>query len=183
MTNDFLNLSTLLQIKPPKRKVFVSFHHDNDQGAYNVLKHFFLDKYEVFEDHSVGRQLVDSRIMVYVDWAVRERFIKGTSVTIVLCGSETYKRKFVDWEINSTLLGKRALLGIILPSAIRNFNNQFIVPNRLADNISSGYAHYDFWANCTGSAEKLNMAIEFALLNSKNSSNMDNSFSKMQRNL
>ncbi|MFA4995713.1 MAG: TIR domain-containing protein [Patescibacteria group bacterium] len=172
-----------LPIKPPKRKVFISFHHANDQQAYNILKRLFSDKYEVFEDHSLNNQLINSQIAENIDRAIRERFIKGSSITIVLCGEETHKRKYVDWEINSTLLHEHALLGIVLPTATKNVQNQHIVPDRLAVNANSGYAHWELWDNCAGSADNINMAIEVALLNSKNKKLLDNSLPKMHRNL
>lgn len=181
--NAFQPTPRFLPLRPPKRKIFVSFHHENDQGAFNLLKHLFLDKYDVFEDHSLNRELIDSKISEYIDVAIREQFIKGTSVTIVLCGSETHGRKFVDWEINSTLLGKRALLGIILPSAVQDDLSKWVVPGRLHDNIQSGYAHYDFWENCCSSAEKLNEAIEIAIQNCKRTASLTNNRPKMQRNL
>jgi len=172
-----------LRLISPKRKVFISFHHANDQQAYNIFKRLFSDKYEVFEDHSLNNQLINSQIAEDIERGIRERFIKGSSITIVLCGSETHKRKYVDWEINSTLNYEHALLGIALPSAIRTTDNKVIVPPRLHHNVVSGYAHFEHWENCANSADSLNMAIEFALLNAKEKSALDNSHPKMHRNL
>jgi hypothetical protein len=46
---------------------------------------------------------------------IREDYIKGSSITIALCGAQTWKRRFIDWEIASTLHHEHALLGILIP--------------------------------------------------------------------
>ncbi len=84
----------------------------------------------------------------YISRAIREEYIQGSSLTIVLCGAETYKRKYVDWEIYSTLHHQHALLGICLPTCARTpglLNVNAIIPNRLYENTNSGYAHWITW--------------------------------------
>ena len=54
--------------------------------------------------------------------AIRQEHLKDSTVTIVLIGSETANRKWIDWEIYSSLrpYGSRSrngLLGIYLPTA------------------------------------------------------------------
>jgi hypothetical protein len=43
---------------------------------------------------------------------IRDKHITGTSCTIVLCGSLTPWRKYVDWEIKATLDKEHGLIGI-----------------------------------------------------------------------
>lgn len=172
-----------LPIKPPKRKVFISFHHKNDQGWFDLFTRTFSQKYDIFHDKSINDTRVRSDDPEYIDRAIREDYIKGSSLTIILCGSETHNRKYVDWEINSTLNYKHALLGIILPTAFKNHLGKIIVPDRFYNNVTSGYAHYEHWHSCTSSPESLKMAIEFALLNSKNNGLIKNSMTKMKRNI
>jgi hypothetical protein len=63
----------------------------------------FANKLGIFADGSLDDR-VDSTQPDYVHRQMREEYITDTSATIVLCGGETWKRKFVDWEIHSTLL-------------------------------------------------------------------------------
>ena len=89
--------------KPPvKRKIFVSYHHDNDQAYYNEFSRFFSDQYDAIQDSSLDR-LIDSDDTEYVMRRIRENYITGTSCTVVLCGPQTRWRKYVDWEIKATL--------------------------------------------------------------------------------
>jgi len=44
--------------------------------------------YEVFQDQSLDDE-VESDDLEYVNRVIREDYIKGSSITIVLCGSET----------------------------------------------------------------------------------------------
>jgi MTH538 TIR-like domain (DUF1863) len=59
----------------------------------------------------------------------------------------------VDWEIDATLDKEHGLIGICLPTAPRNAENKIIVPDRLHDNIQSGFVLWrsrnDFTANTT----------------------------------
>ena len=122
----------------PKRRAFVSYCHKDDQEWYDALSAFG-DWLDLFSDRSLGEP-VRSDDPEYVNRAIREERIVGSSVTIVLCGSWTYGRKYVDWEIRSTLHHSHGLLGVALPSARRGASGNVIVPGRLHDNITTGYA-------------------------------------------
>ncbi|OSA94312.1 UNVERIFIED_ORG: hypothetical protein B2H93_09175 [Clostridium botulinum] len=138
-------------------KVFVSYHHLNDQkkadylrdayGENNTLLDRSLDK--AYEDMS------DDEILA----AIRKEHLKDSTVTIVLIGSKTANRKWVDWEIYSSLrpYGERSrngLLGIYLPTAGE-------APERLQDNIDSGYTVTMKWESISTQLEKkINEAYE-----------------------
>jgi hypothetical protein len=169
-----------LQPRPEKRKVFISFHHKNDQPWFDYFSKKFSDQYEVFYDQSLNTQLVRSDDPEYINRAIREDYIKGSSITIVLCGAETWKRKYVDWEIYSTLHYEHALLGVALPTAQKTSDGKIIVPTRLHANIQTGYAHFINW---TDDATDLKQQMETAINNSKNKQLIDNTQEKMQRNL
>ena len=73
---------------------------------------------------------------------IRDEFIADATVTVVLIGPCTWKRKHVDWEIGSSLRKTKknprcGLLGILLPNH-PNFKKQKynprLIPPRLADN-------------------------------------------------
>ncbi len=166
------------QLLNVKRKVFISYHHERDQIWANTFKRLFSSYYKIFYDNSLDDE-IESSDPEYVNRAIREDYIKGSSITIVLCGKETWKRRYVDWEIRSTLHYKHALLGIALPTARRTADNKVIVPTRLHLNVKSGYAHFINW---TTNPKSVKNAIDIAILKSKNTHLIDNSLPKMIRN-
>jgi len=160
-----------------KRKVFISYHHENDEGWANSFRKTFSTSYEVFYDNSLDDE-VDSDDYDYIYRRIREDYIKGSSVTIVLCGAETWKRRFVDWEIHATLHHEHALLGIILATAIIDHQGKYIVPDRLVDNVNSNYAHWITWPS---NALTLKNAIDFAISKSSRKELIINSREMIQR--
>lgn len=176
--NNHNNIRWALGLKPVKRKVFISYHHKNDQSWYDVASEWFSDTLDLFYDSSVDRAL-DSSNAEYLNRKIREEYIFGTSVTIVLCGFETWKRRWVDWEIHATLHYEHGLLGIILPTCDQNNSHQYIVPARFHDNILSGYAQWIHW---THDAKVLKTSIEAAVQRSKSyKSSITNYAVKMKR--
>jgi hypothetical protein len=144
-------------LQPPSRpRVFVSYHHHNDRSYYDQFVHLFEDTYDTVQDTSVDRE-IDSENSEYVLRNIREEYLTGSSVTIVLCGSETPYRKFVDWEIKATLDKEHGLIGINLPT-----NPTGLVPNRLFDNIQSGYAIWLHWHAVAGNRNLLVQQLEVA---------------------
>jgi|TARA_B110000967_G_scaffold202236_1_gene240743 hypothetical protein len=162
-----------------KRKVFVSYHHGNDKPYYDAFINTFSNSYDVIHDNSVERA-VDSTNTDYVIRRIRENFITGSSCTIVLCGPQTPWRKFVDWEIKATLDKQHGLIGVNLPTNPRNANNNYTVPDRLHDNIQSGFAVWVDWATFTQSQQSVQQHIELA--NSKSALLSNNSRALRQRN-
>ncbi|HUL93841.1 MAG TPA: TIR domain-containing protein [Burkholderiales bacterium] len=137
--------STLPTVRP---RIFVSYHHANDRRYYNGFSQVFHDQYEAIEDRSLDRQC-NSDDIDYLRWTVANNDIKGTSCSIVLCGAQTYQRKFVDWEIKATLDSEHGLIGVQLPTAPLNYHGHVMVPTRLAQNIQSGFALWGHWDNLT----------------------------------
>ena len=104
-----------------KHKVFICYHHENDQGYKEALLRLNY-AYDIFIDGSVDVGDIDERMD---DAAIREKirddYLRDSTVTIVLVGTETKKRKHVDWEIYSSMydgkVNKRSgVLVISLPS-------------------------------------------------------------------
>src|SRR5688572_907132 len=109
--------SSIFGILPPiKHKVFVSYHHRGDQAYYNAFSEAFHDTYEVIYDNSLERR-IDSDDVDYIRRRIRENYVKGSSCTVVLVGKETWGRKYVDWEIETTLEMEHGLIGVRLPTA------------------------------------------------------------------
>lgn len=156
----------LIPLPPaPKRKVFVSYHHGGDQTYYDEFVKFFSGTYEVFSDQSLERRL-DSDNDDYVRFQIRQNNITGSSCTIVLCGAQTHERKYVDWEIKATVDKKHALIGVWLPTLPLLSNGGTQKPDRLQDNIDSGYAKWVRWAGLT--VVVLKSTIEAAIASSSN---------------
>jgi hypothetical protein len=162
-----------------KPRVFVSYHHRGDQYWYNQFSTSFGSIYDVICDRSLERR-IESEDPRYVDRRIRERFIVGTSLTIVLCGRDSWKRKYVDWEIYATLYCRHALLGIVLPTVTRYLDVSWVAPPRLLDNIRSGYAHYARWPQ---SPLELRAAIEEACCRSRQTWRIQNRVRKYVRNV
>lgn len=154
-------LGSLLIPKPVKRKVFVSYHHAGDQIYYDTFAKFFAETYEVFHDTSLDRAY-ESDNADYVRWQIRQNDITGSSCTIVLCGANTHKRKYVDWEIKATLDKQHGLIGVWLPTLPLLANNRTQKPDRLQDNIDSTYAKWLKWDNQL-TVEVLKATIELAI--------------------
>lgn len=107
-------------------KVFISYHHENDQWAKNKL---LLWNYEedIFIDRSVDTgdvsdELTDEEIRV----KIRDEYLRDSTVTILLVGQETRFRKHIDWELyssmrNSPRNGKSGIIVVMLPDVARDY--------------------------------------------------------------
>lgn len=132
-----------------KHKVFVSYHHAKDQQEANHLRTTYGED-DTFIDRSLDEayeNMDDDKILA----AIRQKNLKDSTVTIVLIGSETANRKWVDWEICASLRpyaprSRNGLLGIFLPTANKT-------PGRLQDNIDSGYAVTMEWEDISWQLE------------------------------
>jgi len=102
-------------------KVFLSYHHDNDQYYKEQL--LTLNSFhDIFLDYSVDTgdiddDLDDSKIRELI----RDEYLRDSAVTILLVGTETKKRKHVDWEIYSSMYDgkvnkKSGILVVNLPT-------------------------------------------------------------------
>lgn len=161
-----------------KRKVFVSYHHGGDQWYYDTFSSVFHDGYDVISDRSLERAR-DSNDPGYILRYIRENHITGSSTIIVLCGAETWRRKYVDWEIHAALAQQTSLLGIKLPS-LQVVNDGCSKPDRLQDNIDSGYAKWVWWEHIISSPATLLEYIEKA--NSADRRLIVNTRDRMYRN-
>ena len=84
-------------------KVFISHHHDNDQDYKEALVAFG-EENEIFIDRSVDTgDISDGLNDEYIRELIRDEYLRDSTVTIVLVGTETRRRKHVDWEIYSSM--------------------------------------------------------------------------------
>ena len=146
-----------------RHKVFVSYHHANDQVYRDKFEHLFAKTYDIMVSKSVQIGDIDTNLKTEtIRQKIRDEYLSDSTVTVVLIGSETWKRKHVDWEISSsirsTLLSSRSgLLGIILPiypRADRTKYNPHTIPPRLHDNIECGFASIHNWNDDSSIVQK-----------------------------
>ena len=84
-------------------RVFVSYHHANDQWYKDELVKWAKVN-DIFVDWCVNTgdisdDLTDEQIRI----KIRDEYLKDSTVTIVLVGIETKNRKHIDWEIYSSM--------------------------------------------------------------------------------
>jgi len=162
-----------------KPKIFVSYHHGGDREYYDALCRVFCNAYDIVRDSSVDR-IIDSDNAEYVIRRIREEYITGTSCTVVLCGAETPRRKFVDWEIKATLDKQHGLLGVNLPTNRSYPDGTWPVPDRFLDNYRSGYASFVQWSDVVNNAGLFAQALHEA--RGKETWKVDNSRELRSRN-
>jgi len=135
-------------VDPVKRTVFISHSHLHESESKVFLREFG----SVFRARHIGlsnqRDRINSNNPDYVMSRIRTELIQSQStVTIVLVGSCTHSRRYVDWEIKASLQrgeGRtpNGLLAIQLPSC----PNGALLPPRMEinwrRNDAEGYARY-----------------------------------------
>ncbi len=139
-----------------RHNVFISYHHTNDQLYKEIFVHDF-QYYFIDKSVHIGEYAEDLSTQ-YIKRLIREEKITNSSIIVVLIGSETYKRKHVDWEISAGLTckagGCSGLVGILLPTYYDNPKNYCLnrgsylyetIPPRLADNVKTKYANIYTW--------------------------------------
>ena len=86
-----------------KHKVFISYHHANDQDYKEALLELN-DTYDLFMDASVDTGDIDDDLDDQsIREVIRDEYLQDSTVTILLVGTGTKKRKHVDWEIYSSM--------------------------------------------------------------------------------
>ena len=122
-----------------KHKVFLSYNHTDKKavdGFCDTFGNTFIRRGMQMED-----DIIDSTNTDYVMSEIRKRYLKDSTVTVVLIGKCTWSRRFVDWEIQSSL--RRSASG--LPNgliAIQLWDSYKNLPSRIEPNIDSGYSKF-----------------------------------------
>jgi hypothetical protein len=149
-----------------RHKCFVSYHHDDQDEAHDFIE----DYKDVFIARALGvsddDDFINSTDTDYVMRRIRELYLTDSTVTIVLLGKCTWARRYVDWEIASSLRndaknGRSGLMAITLPSIA---NGSKTLPTRLDDNLKGkdwedGYAR---WWKYPTSSDQLRKHIDDA---------------------
>jgi len=133
----------------PRRKCFLSYHADDADEVASFIEEFgsvFIPKVIGVSDSD---DFIDSSDTDYVMNCVREQYLTDSTVTIVMIGACTWARRYVDWEIYSTLRSDKrnrlsGLMGVTLPSVAGSSRR---TPPRLDDNLppTGGDAYGRWW--------------------------------------
>lgn len=164
------------------RNCFVSYHHEYDQKYLNKLRKI-IGSMKV-ADYSLKNDIGDlTDETIYKK--IREK-MRNCSVTVVLIGERTGYRKWIDWEIWASLRGynhpydklktfkPNGILAIYLPTESHS------IPDRLQDNIDSGYAVSMNWNNLERDFES---KVNYAYWNRTNLTyKIDNRRERMENN-
>lgn len=149
----------------PRRKCFISYHHA-DEGLVANFVNTFDHLNDVFIRRRLGESsddLINSNNTDYVMSQIRNRFLRDSTVTLVMMGRCTWSRRYVDWEIQSSLRrgqsNPNGLLGVKLPSFTH-------FPDRLNKNLiapgSGDVDCYARWIDWPANTTTLRQAIEDA---------------------
>lgn len=169
-----------------RRKVFVSFHSEDMD---------YKDKFvRMLGDRIVDRSVRDGDIDKNLNAAeirrqIRDDFIAGATVTVVLVGCCTWRRKYVDWEIGASLTDtskndRCGLLSILLPShrdCGKDGWNHRLVPPRLARNLE-GDESFAYLYDWTDDGAEVAGWIDLAFRRRGRDPPPDNSYTHFARN-
>jgi hypothetical protein len=95
------------------RKVFFSFHYDRD--AWRVSQVRNCNVVNRFDKNPFYDKAVWEKIKRQGDAAIRrwiDEQLRGTSVTVVLIGKETARRRWVKYEIERSIELRKGLIGV-----------------------------------------------------------------------
>ena len=135
-------------------KVFITYHHGRDQFykeqlvRFNTIAPVFIDR--SVDTGDISDDLDDQTIRE----KIRDEYLRDSTVTIVLVGQATQKRKHVDWEIYSSMfdgaVNKRSgILVVLLPDA----NPQVSFHAAHESEKATVYPEYKTWVSVTTEAE------------------------------
>jgi hypothetical protein len=140
-------------------RVFVSYHQELDEKYKERFVHRFGGAYGTIISAGVDLGDIDPNLRTEtIRTKIRDEYLRSASVTVVLVGKLTWQRKYVDWEIASTLHDTKlhargGLLGILLPvyrTACRDGKHgrgdPHTIPPRLHDNVEAGFAKLYDWS-------------------------------------
>ena len=172
-----------------RHRVFVSYYHEEDQGYRELFENLFADIHDIMVSESVEIGDINPNLSAdRIHQIIRDEYLRDSTVTVVLVGAHTWQRKFVDWEIGSSIREtqynpRSGLLGILLPthpSYATNKYDPYTIPPRLYDNIQCGFAKIYKWSN---NADKVQSWIHEAFKRRNEDPPPDNSRDSFKKNL
>ncbi len=145
-----------LVTKPSVRhKCFVAYHGADIDAVTDFVETFndvFIPRVVGVSDSDHFKDPIDSKDEEYIKAQIGSKYLSDSSVTILFVGNCTWARKYVDWELSSTLrddlVNKRNGLLAITPAD--NSHNK--LPDRFSDNYvkdGESYARYQYYPTST----------------------------------
>lgn len=139
------------------RRIFISFHQaDADEvGTLKRSLQPYFEEIRTLGASEFGADLddrINSGDADYVMRQIRQRYISGTTCTIVAIGQCTWARRYVDWEIAATMRNnptdpRGGIFAMQLQSAATGGRGR--LPDRVgmniqrdSNNVESGYARF-----------------------------------------
>jgi len=133
-------------------KVFISYHHRNDQDYKEDLVELARE-HKVFIDKSVDTGDIDDSLPdERIREIIRDGYLRDSTVTVVLVGQATKRRKHVDWEIYSSMFDgkvnkKSGIVVVNLPGT----SDYFTAPRRREKEVV--YPDVEDWTTVTTRTE------------------------------
>ena len=109
---------------PKNRRVFFSFHYDNDIHRVDRVREFWSNRVSLANRYrGVFDASIHEKSKREPDESLKQLIrdnMKNTSVTCILAGSETYGRRWVRYEIAQSVIHGNALL-VVYVHELANF--------------------------------------------------------------
>lgn len=153
------------QLIGTKRKVFIS-HYKGDKDEVEAFIKIFATEENVFIPKVLGvsdnDDFIESTDTDYVMTQIRKKYLDDSTVTIVLIGSCTHSRRYVDWELKTSFrqgnYTPNGVIGILLPSQGTSAH----MPLRLKEHWSNIEECYVSYKSYPSTAKTLHDWIEDA---------------------
>lgn len=134
--------------KAVRHKCFVSYHHEDQTEVEKFLDDYedaFVPRVLGVSDEDDFTKSIDTD---YIMDQIRAKYLTDSTVAIVLVGECTWARRYVDWEVCSTLqndkLNRRnGLMAIELPSLAAAGGGK--LPSRVNDNVDGNKKYARYW--------------------------------------
>lgn len=142
---------------PVRHKCFISYHGADIDAVTGFVEDYddvFIPRVVGVSDSDHFKDPVNSEDEEYIKAQIGAKYLSDSTVTILYVGQCAWARKYVDWELSSSLrnspINKRNGLMAITP-ADRSTNT---LPSRFADNWAqddSKYARYYYYPTTASS--------------------------------
>ena len=107
------------------RKVFFSFHYENDVWRTNIVRNSWITKPDRetagFIDAADFETIKKGGDVAIKRWIDNQ--LNGTSVTVVLIGSETNNRDYIKYELEQSWKKRNGILGIYIHQLKDRYGN------------------------------------------------------------
>lgn len=125
LCHNILTASTFAVPTHMARRVFFSFHYQNDIWRVNQIRNSWVTKggeTQTFLDAASWESIKRKGEKPVTDWIDRQ--LSGTGVTVVLIGEKTSERRYVRYEIEESHHRGNGLLGIYIHKVKDQYGGQ-----------------------------------------------------------